>query len=54
VDIFDEDILNVWKALQEYNVAFILIGGYATNLHGYHRFTGDMDIWIKDTIEIIR
>ncbi|WP_158996169.1 nucleotidyltransferase [Mucilaginibacter sp. L196] len=51
MDIFDEDILNVWKALQEYNVAFILIGGYATNLHGYHRFTGDMDIWIKDTIE---
>ena len=51
MDIFDEDILNVWKALQEYNVAFILIGGYATSLHGYHRFTGDMDIWIKDTIE---
>jgi len=51
VDIFDEDILNVWKALREFNVEFILIGGYAINLHGYHRFTGDMDIWIKDTHE---
>jgi predicted nucleotidyltransferase len=50
VDIFDEDILNFWKILQEYKVAFILIGGYATNLHGYRRFTGDMDIWLKDTL----
>jgi hypothetical protein len=51
VDIFDEDILNFWKILQEYKVIFILIGGYATNLHGYQRFTGDMDIWLNDTIE---
>ncbi len=27
-----------------------MVGGYATNLHGYQRFTGDMDIWIKDTL----
>jgi len=26
-----------------------MIGGFATNLHGYQRFTGDMDIWIEDT-----
>jgi len=51
VDIFDEDILNFWKTLQKHKVVFILIGGYATNLHGYQRFTGDMDIWLKDTIE---
>jgi hypothetical protein len=51
VDIFDEEILNFWKALQQYNVQYIMVGGYATNLHGYQRFTGDMDIWIKDTLE---
>jgi len=28
-----------------------MVGGYATNLHGYQRFTGDLDIWIDDTIE---
>ncbi len=28
-----------------------MVGGYATNLHGYQRFTGDMDIWLKDTKE---
>lgn len=26
-----------------------MIGGYATILHGYERFTGDLDIWLKDT-----
>lgn len=51
MDIFDEEILNFWKALQEYNVQYIMVGGYAINLHGYQRFTGDMDIWLKDTLE---
>lgn len=51
MDIFDEEILNFWKALQDFNVQYIMVGGYATNLHGYQRFTGDLDIWLKDTLE---
>ena len=51
MDIFDEEILNFWKALQDNNVQYIMVGGYAINLHGYQRFTGDMDIWIKDNLE---
>jgi len=50
VDVFDEEILNFWKALQDNNVQYILVGGYAINLHGYQRFTGDLDIWIKDSL----
>jgi len=51
VDIFDEEILSFWKALQDQNVEYILIGGYAINFHGYQRFTSDLDIWLKDTLE---
>jgi hypothetical protein len=51
VDIFDEEILKFWKALHDRNVQYILVGGYATNLHGYQRFTGDLDIWLKDSLE---
>ncbi len=29
----------------------IMIGGVATNLHGFHRTTDDIDIWIKDNLE---
>ncbi|QKJ28652.1 hypothetical protein HQ865_02395 [Mucilaginibacter mali] len=50
MDIFDESILDFWKALQDNEVEYILIGGYAINLHGYERFTGDLDIWLKDTL----
>ena len=51
MDIFDEEILLFWKALQENNVKYIMIGGYATNMHGYQRYTGDMDIWIEDSTD---
>jgi hypothetical protein len=29
------------------HVKFILVGGYAVNLHGYIRTTHDMDIWLE-------
>lgn len=51
MDVFDEEILKFWKALQDNNVQYIMVGGYAINLHGYQRFTGDLDIWLKDTLE---
>ena len=51
MDIFDEEILRFWNTLAINNVKYIMIGGYATNLNGYQRFTGDMDIWIKDSKE---
>ena len=46
MDVFDEEILIFWKALKDHGVQYIMVGGYATNLHGYQRFTGDMDIWL--------
>ena len=51
MDIFDEEILKFWAALQDQKVRYIMVGGYATNLHGYQRYTGDIDIWIDDKIE---
>ena len=51
MDIFDEEILKFWMALQKCQVQYIMVGGYATNLHGFSRYTGDLDIWIEDTPE---
>jgi predicted nucleotidyltransferase len=51
MDIFDVEIVKFWRSLQQNRVKFIMIGGFATNLHGYQRFTGDMDVWIEDTSE---
>jgi hypothetical protein len=51
MDIFDETIITFWKALKNNSVRYIMVGGYATNIQGYQRFTGDIDIWIDDTEE---
>ena len=51
MDVFDEEILKFWNALQQHQVVYILVGGYAVNFHGYQRFTGDLDIWLKDAPE---
>lgn len=51
MDIFDEEILNLWKSLANNNVEYIVVGGYAINIQGYQRFTGDMDLWINETPE---
>lgn len=51
MDVFDDEILKFWRALLKNEVKFIMIGGVATNLHGFHRTTDDIDIWIKDSLE---
>jgi hypothetical protein len=35
------------KLLGSNGVEYLLIGGYAVNLHGYVRTTNDLDIWIN-------
>ena len=49
--IFEEEIIKFWKALPDNGVKYIMVGGYAANIHGYQRYTGDMDMWIDDTTE---
>nr|WP_309755300.1 nucleotidyltransferase [Flavobacterium sp.] len=45
-----KQILDVWKYLSENNVNYLTIGGFAVNIYGYGRNTGDIDIFIEDTI----
>jgi len=49
MDIFDEELLNFWQHLNDAGVKYIMVGGVATNLHGYNRTTDDVDVWIDDT-----
>jgi hypothetical protein len=51
MDIFDEEIIRLWRSFQKCHLQYIMVGGFATNLHGYSRTTADLDIWIKDTVE---
>ena len=51
MDLFDSKSAALIAALQRERVAYLLVGGYAVNIHGYSRGTGDMDIWIRPTTE---
>ena len=43
------DFKEFLKLLQENNVEYLLIGGYAVGYYGYPRATQDLDIWISVT-----
>lgn len=45
--IFNSDFREFIQALNDRNVVYILVGGYAVIIHGYRRVTGDMDIWVN-------
>jgi len=48
MDILDEDLISFWNSLAASDVLYIMVGGFAVNMHGYLRATQDVDIWIKD------
>ncbi len=37
---------DLFKAMNEAGIRYLVVGGMAVNLHGYSRFTGDVDILI--------
>lgn len=41
------DFREFLSLLNESEVKYLLIGGYAVGLHGYVRSTGDMNVWIS-------
>ena len=50
-NIFNDDFRDFISALNEYDVKYLLVGGYAVILNGYRRTTGDMDIWVEVSSE---
>lgn len=45
------DFRDFLKFLNDEEVQYLVVGGMAVNLYGYHRATGDMDIWVAVTAE---
>ena len=53
-DIFNDDFRDFILALNNNQVEYLLVGGYAVILHGYRRPTGHMDVWVNNTAENYR
>jgi hypothetical protein len=46
MDELDPDFKEFLKSLNRAKIRYLLIGGYAVNSYGYHRFTNDLDVWV--------
>ncbi|WP_306604978.1 hypothetical protein [Azonexus sp.] len=46
-----EDLKTLIESLNRQQVDYLLIGGYALFVHGYHRATTDIDVLVPATIE---
>lgn len=51
MDVLDEGLLRFWKLLNDHDVKYIMVGGFATRFHGFNRSTDDLDIWLYDTLD---
>ena len=51
MDILDEELLKFWQSLNNNQVRYIMVGGFAVNMHGYNRATNDIDVWLKDDVK---
>ncbi|MBK8415126.1 MAG: hypothetical protein IPL22_11965 [Bacteroidetes bacterium] len=47
MNIFDKYTHDLLLQLNLNHVQYLVVGGYAVNLYGYIRTTGDIDLWIK-------
>jgi predicted nucleotidyltransferase len=47
MNLFNEDFVDFINILNQNNVSYILVGGYAVVIRGYSRTTGDIDLWVE-------
>jgi len=47
--LLPNDFKEFLRLLNETDVQYLLIGGYAVGYHGYPRATADMDVWVAIT-----
>jgi predicted nucleotidyltransferase len=52
--MFNQDFKEFLQALNENDVRYLVVGGYAVALHGYPRYTKDIDLWIERSPENAR
>ena len=47
----NNDFADFLRLLNERNVRYIVVGGYAVAYHGYPRYTGDLDVFVEASSE---
>lgn len=45
--VLTQDFREFFQSLNDHNVRYLVIGGYAVAFHGHPRYTKDIDVWIE-------
>jgi hypothetical protein len=43
--VLNKDFREFIELLNSHNIKYLVVGGYAVTVHGYPRYTNDIDIW---------
>ncbi len=49
--MLNQDFKEFIQSFNDNGVRYLVVGGYAVALHGYPRYTKDMDVWVEMTDE---
>lgn len=49
--ILHKDLKEFLRLLTAHKVRYLVVGGYAVGVHGYPRYTGDLDVFVESTTE---
>jgi hypothetical protein len=56
--MFSPDFREFVELLNQFQVKYMIVGGYAVGIHGHPRYTGDLDIWLlpgsENAIKILK
>lgn len=52
--MLSKDFKEFVALLKEHGAEYMIVGGYAVGVHGYPRYTGDLDIWLNPSKENAR
>lgn len=47
--MLSKDFKEFVALLKKHDAEYMIVGGYAVGVHGYPRYTGDLDIWLNPT-----
>jgi predicted nucleotidyltransferase len=48
--MLSKDFKEFVALLKKHEAEYMIVGGYAVGVHGYPRYTGDLDIWLNPTV----
>lgn len=52
--MFNQDFKEFIESLNDKQVHYLIVGGYAVAFHGHPRYTKDLDVWIEQSHENIQ